>query len=87
LTTRLNGTTSRKEIVANYRKLSETEESTLSAWIIDTAKHGLHPQILTFQYLAQLLLSARIPSSTAYIGERWMRCFVDRHVELSSKYT
>jgi hypothetical protein len=47
LMTRLNGTTFRKETVANCQKLSETEESTLSAWIIDTAKHGLPPQIST----------------------------------------
>ncbi|KKA16260.1 Transposase Tan1, partial [Rasamsonia emersonii CBS 393.64] len=35
LITRVSGTTSRKDSIANCRKLTETEENTLSTWILD----------------------------------------------------
>ena len=54
----LNGVTSRKESIANGRKLSDIEETTLSRWILDMHHHGLPLQISNVRYLAQLLLSA-----------------------------
>jgi hypothetical protein len=56
--TRRNGTSSRKELAANGRKLLDREESTLTSWILDMECRGLPPQISTVRYLAQLLLSA-----------------------------
>ncbi|OJJ87265.1 uncharacterized protein ASPGLDRAFT_1153176 [Aspergillus glaucus CBS 516.65] len=35
-------------------------------------QHGLPLQISTVRYLAQLLLSARLSSQTAYVGECWV---------------
>ena len=55
LTTRLQGTTSRKESRANCRKLTDTEETTLSTWILDMERRGLPPRISTVRYLAQKL--------------------------------
>ncbi|KKA16391.1 hypothetical protein T310_10022, partial [Rasamsonia emersonii CBS 393.64] len=45
--TRVNGTTARKDSTANCRKLTDTEESTLSAWILDMDRRGLPPRIST----------------------------------------
>ena len=42
-TARLGGTTYRKEAVANSRKLTDTEETTLSTWILDMEGRGLPP--------------------------------------------
>ena len=58
----LNGTTSRKESIANCRKLSDIEEDTLSRWILDMYERGLPLQISNVRHLAQLLLSARLRS-------------------------
>jgi len=86
--TRVNGTTARKNSTANCHKLTDTEESTLSAWILDMDRRGLPPQISTVHYLAQLLLSARLSSSQeAFIGENWVNRFIKRHKELCSKYS
>ena len=66
----VNKTTAHKNSTANCCKLIDTEESTLSAWILDIDQHGLPPQISTVHYLAQLLLSAWLSSSQeASIGE------------------
>ena len=84
---RVNGTTCRKESVANSRKLTPTEEKTLSLWIIDMGQRGLPLQIPTVHYLAQLLLSAWLSSHTAYVGDHWVTRYIKRHTELSSKYS
>ena len=60
---RIQGIASRAEKPANGQKLSITEESTLSTWILDMDKRGLPLQLSTVRHLAQLLLSARLPSS------------------------
>lgn len=85
--TQVNGTTCRQESVANGRKLTPTEEKTLSLWIIDMGQRGLPLQISTVCYLAQLLLSARLSSQTAYVGEHWVTRYIQHHTELSSKYS
>ena len=86
-TARLGGTTYRKEAVANSRKLTDTEETTLSTWILDMEGCGLPPRISTVRYLAQKLLSARLSSSNTVIRESWVNWFVKRHLELRTKYT
>ena len=85
--TRVNGTTCRQESVVNGWKLTPTEEKTLSSWIIDMGQRGLPLQISTVCYLAQLLLSARLSSQTTYVGEHWVTQYIQRHTELSSKYS
>jgi len=88
LMTRVNGRTARKDRTANCRKLNETEEETLSEWILDMTQRGFPLQISTVRHLAQLLLSARLKrSENATIGENWVTCFINRHKELRSKYT
>ena len=85
---RIQGIASRSQKAANCRKLSATEESTLSAWILDMDKRGLPLQLSTVRHLAQLLASARLPSSQpTIIGEHWVNRYIQRHPELKSKYT
>ena len=48
-------------------------------------KHGLPLQLPIVHYLACLLVSARLPSTT--IGENWVNRYIKRHPELKSKYT
>jgi hypothetical protein len=50
--------------------LTDTEETTLSKWILDMDRRGLPSRILTVPYLAQLLLSGRLPSLEASAGEK-----------------
>ena len=82
---RVAGIASRTEQSANCQKLSKTEESTLSTWILDMDKRGLPLQLPIVRYLACLLVSARLPSTT--IGENWVNRYIKRHPELKSKYT
>lgn len=84
---RINGTASRSQKAANCRKLSNTEESTLSSWILDMDKRGLPLQLSTIHYLAQLLFSAHFPSKPTFIGENWVNHYIQHHKELKSKYT
>lgn len=86
--TRLNGTTSRREMPANGRKLSDLEEETLSRWILSMDQRGLPIRISNVHHLARLLLSARSkPCKSTSISERWVSRFIERHPELKSKYT
>ena len=82
---RIGGAVSRPQKTANCQKLSATEESTLSAWILDMDKHGLPLQLSIVCHLAQLLVSVCLPSTT--IGENWVNHYVKHHPELRSKYT
>jgi len=59
----VNKTTAHKNSTANYHKLTDTEESTLSAWILNIDQHSLPPQISTVCYLVQLLLSVQLSLS------------------------
>ena len=74
------------EKTANCQKLSNTEESTLSSWILDMDGHGLPLQLSIVYYLAQLLLSACL-SFSQLVGECWVNHFIQHHPELKSKYT
>ena len=74
------------EKTANCQKLSNTEESTLSSWILDMDGCGLPLQLSIVHHLAQLLLSACL-SSSQLVGECWVNYFIQHHPELKSKYT
>ena len=86
---RIQGTSSRAQKTTNCQKLSETEESTLSSWILDMDRRGLPLQLSTVHHLAQYLLSARLntPSNSITIGGHWVNRYIQRHPELKSKYT
>lgn len=70
---------------ANSQILSKNEESMLSVWILDMDKCGLPLQLSAVHHLAQLLVSARIPSAT--IRKNWVNHYVNHHPGLISKYT
>ena len=63
--------TSQAEKNVNCQKLSNTEESTLSEWILDMDRHGLPLQLSIVHYLAQLFLTACL-SSLITLEEHWV---------------
>ena len=75
---RIQGTSSHAQKTANCQKLSETEESTLSSWILDMDRRGLPLQLSTVHHLAQYLLSACLntPSNSITIGGYWVNCYI-----------
>lgn len=83
----IEGITSHSKKTSNYQKLSTTEESTLSEWILDMDKRGLPVQLPVVAYLAQLLLSACLSSQSMTIGGHWVNHYIKHHPELKSKYT
>jgi hypothetical protein len=85
LINRLNGTNPRRELLSNGRTLSDPDKE---EWIIDMYERGLGPGIPKIQYLAQLLLSARLKPQPklASISEKWVQRFMQRH-NLKSKWT
>lgn len=86
--TRVNKATApRKENTANGLKLSDSEEETLSEWILDMCKRGLPLQTSNVRYFAQLLLSARLKSSEKpTVGDQWINQFIQRHPGLKSQH-
>lgn len=66
---RISSMASQAHRPANCQKLSNNEASVLSAWILDMDRRVLPLQLLVVHHLAQLLLSARIPSVTATAPE------------------
>lgn len=84
---RIKGVAPREEKTANCRKLTDTEEDTLSAWILDMEKRGLPLQMSAIRHLVQRLLSARIPSSSKPIGEKWVARYIKRRPELKAKFS
>lgn len=85
---RLNDIKSRTELLANSRKLSQTEELTLKGWILDMDRRGLPLTIFSVRHLAELLLQAKMKlSNSSFISDRWVHRYTQRHPELKSKFT
>ena len=65
---RIGGIASQAEKNANCQKLSNTEESTLSAWILDMDSCGLPLQLSTVHHLALFfLLPAYLPLNQSFL--------------------
>jgi len=84
LTDRVRGRSARVDSIPNGRKLSNTEEEVLLKWILSMDSRGLPPTITMTRYMANLLLSQRLPSAS--IGTKWTNRFIERHSEIQSKY-
>ena len=87
---RLRGRTPRREIRHPHHRLTPTEETALEQWILSMDERGLPPRVATVRRMANLLLTDRVQSSSndsSSIGENWVRKFLQRHLNLESKYT
>jgi hypothetical protein len=54
---RINGTSSRRDILANSRKLTDSEESVLVQYIIDLDSRAFPPRLSGVEDMANLLLA------------------------------
>jgi hypothetical protein len=85
---RIHGRTTRQNAQSQNRKLSSTEEITLSQWILSMDERGKPPRIVTVREMANVLLANRdntLPLPT--VGTNWVNRFINRHAELQSKFS
>ena len=87
LSARLSGITYRAETRANSLKLTVFEEESLYNWIISLDDRGAAPRPSTVREVANLLLEARGSSQPITVGEKWVKNFVNRYPELSTRFS
>jgi hypothetical protein len=83
LSNRKNGRQSRRDSMANSRKLSNLEEETLLQHILDLDSRGFPPRISIIEETANRLLADR---NALPVGKRWAINFIRRRPELKSRY-
>jgi hypothetical protein len=87
LTTRLNGITYRAETRANSHKLTTFEEQSLYEWIISLDDRGVAPRPDTVRDAANILLRTRGSDPPTTVGKNWVKKFVGRHPDLSTRFS
>src|SRR3984957_1068802 len=80
---RLLGIPSRRDILANSRKLTDLEESVLVQHILDLAAKGFPPRMSVVEDMANRLLATR---DAPRVGTRWASNFVKRRPELQTRF-
>lgn len=85
---RLKGRTTREHAQERNRKLSVTEEITLTQWILSMDERGKPPpRVATVREMANVLLAKRDESTTPpTVGKCWVNGFMRRN-ELESKFS
>ena len=95
---RVAGRVPRQESQISSRKLRETEEAALVQWIKSLDDRGMSPTIGYIRQIADLLLRERgslvlldasvtaVADEMNTVGENWARRFLNRHLDLKSKY-
>jgi hypothetical protein len=83
LSRRLHGISSRHDIQANSRKLSELEESVLSEYILYLDSKGFPPRLCIVEDMANRLAELR---DGRRVGPRWAANFVRRRPELRTRF-
>ncbi|KAL9567396.1 hypothetical protein ACKAV7_008471 [Fusarium commune] len=84
LRNRKNGRQSRRDTMANSRKLSKLEEETILQYALDLDSRGLPCRISVIEDMANRLLAAR---DAPPVGKRWAINFIQRQPELKSQNT
>ena len=84
---RLSGRTERASLRANSHKLTEIEEKSVENWILSLDNRGAAPRPSTVRETANLLLAARKTTPVLSVGEKWVYNFVQRHPNLSSRFS
>src|SRR6478609_1106650 len=83
LSNRKNGRQSRRDTMANSRKLSKLEEETVLQYALDLDSRGFPCRISVIEDMANRLLAAR---NVSPVGKHWAINFIQRHPELKSRY-
>ncbi|KFY27544.1 hypothetical protein V491_00863 [Pseudogymnoascus sp. VKM F-3775] len=81
---RLKGRPSRRDTIANSRKLTDLEEESLIRHILDLDSRGFPPRMSSVEEMANLLLAN---CSAGKVGKNWTSTFVKRHQEVKTKYS
>lgn len=81
---RRNNHLSRRDTIANSRKLTNLEESTIVEYILDLDARSFPPRLSGVQDMANRLLADR---DAPPVGPRWTSNFVKRHKELTTRFT
>ena len=84
LANRLRGLNARRDIIANSRKLTNLEESTIIQYILDIDARSFPPRLRGVRDMANLLLADR---DAPPVGINWASNFVRRHNALSTRFT
>ena len=84
LARRLKGIPSRQDTIANSRKLTNLEESTIIQYILDLDARSFPPRLSSMQDMANRLLADR---DAPPVASRWASNFVKRHKELTTRFT
>jgi hypothetical protein len=86
LQARMHGRVSRQDAQIRNRKLKPTEEKALIQWICSMDERGQPPALAFVRRMADILLAGRGDGSSIVVGENWVRKFLQRNPQLTSKY-
>jgi hypothetical protein len=89
LQNRLTGIPSRRDITANSRKLTNSEESAIVQYILDLDSRAFPPRLSEVEDMANLLLAARSTSdaldASLRVGPTWTARFIKRQPQLRTR--
>jgi Tc5 transposase DNA-binding domain/helix-turn-helix, Psq domain len=80
---RIDGMPSRDDCTPNSRKLTLCKEEAIIQYILDLDSRGFSPRPRDVQEIANLLFAERI---TSLVGKNWATNFINRHLEIKSKF-
>jgi hypothetical protein len=80
----VKGINSRRDSIANGRRLTPAQEESLKQWILSMDQRGMPPRIATVQQMASLL-AMQLPGARP-VGKNWVQGFLKRHNDLQSKW-
>lgn len=78
---------SRVDTRPSGHKLTQTEEDSLTEWILSMDTRGAAPRLSTVQEMANILLAARGETSPTTVSKNWPSTFVNRREELRTRYS
>jgi hypothetical protein len=85
LGTRLRGIPSRRDITANSRKLTDSEERAIVEYVLDLDSRAFSPSLRCVEDMANLLLSTRDASGASRVRVKWASKFVKRQSQLCTR--
>src|SRR5450432_2564181 len=84
LTNRLNGKSSRQDISANSRKLTNLEEEVIVQYILNLDSQAFPPRRSGVKDIANRIL---VDYSAGRVSKNWTTNFVQRQLELRSRFS
>jgi hypothetical protein len=84
---RSDGRLSRIDKRPSGHKLTQTEEDSLTEWIISMDTRGAAPRSSTVRDMANILLAARGSQPSSSVGKNWPSTFIQRRPELRTRFS